>query len=181
MYGTDSVRGLRENRRKLHQLFFFAALLVLSLQLRPLAQERAPKVRHREIKVDLASAALNAGVVTSDVIPVPLAQAEPFLAVGAAWLAKGDVHLSLRSSTDGVQWSDWLPMGAHEDFANERGEQVSALALLDQQTRFVQYQISAPDAEVRSLRLVFISPGATPREMQQHIQRKAKGNCSRVW
>lgn len=173
-----NTRVLKINNRKLQWLFFLTAVSILSWPLVSLAQERAPKVRHREIKVDLASAALKAGVVTSEVIPVPIEQAEPFLAIGAAWLAKGDAHLSLRSSTDGVQWSDWLPMGAHEDFANERGEQVSALALLDQQTRFVQYKISARDAEVRSLRLVFISPGATPREMQQHIQRKAKETMS---
>ncbi|HMX28455.1 MAG TPA: N-acetylmuramoyl-L-alanine amidase, partial [Blastocatellia bacterium] len=96
------------------------------------------------------------------------------LAVGAVWQGRGETLLHLRSSTDGIVWSEWLPMSAHEDYANERGEQVSALALLDRRTRFVQYRISATEsARVSGLRLVFISPGATPREMQQRIEQRA--------
>lgn len=149
-------------------------VLLLCLPMLALAQERTPEVRHQELKFELSAELAKSGVVTSPVTVVPLDLVEPFLAVGAAWLARGEIQLSLRSSTDGVNWSDWLPMSAHEDFANERGEQVSALALLDQRTRFVQYRISAKEqATVSSLRLVFISPGATPREMQQRIQQRA--------
>jgi hypothetical protein len=107
----------------------------------------------------LATELAKASVVTSDVIAVPLDRVEPFLAVGTAWSARGEVHLSLRSSTDGVHWSEWLPMYAQDDYANERGEQVSALALLDQQTRFVQYRISSDEsATIFSLRLALSAP-----------------------
>ena len=138
------------------------------------AQDRTPEVRHQEIKFQIARVLTSSAVVTSEVIAVPLDRVEPFLAVGAAWVATGDLRLELRNSTDGVNWSEWLPMSAHSDNANERGEQVSALALLDRQTKFVQYRISAKQqSTISSLQLVFISPGATPREMQQRIQQRA--------
>ena len=160
--------------RKFGYAAMLAVLLAASLLAAAKAQSLKPEVRHSEIRFELATELAKSSVVTSEVIAVPLDRVEPFLAVGAAWLARGEPQLSLRSSTDGVSWSDWLPMGAHDDYANERGEQVSALALLDRQTRFVQYRISAKEqATVSGLRLVFISPGATPREMQQRIQQRA--------
>lgn len=155
--------------------FVLLLLATMFLTLTASAQERPPEVRHHELRFDGSAELAQSAAVTSEVIAVPLDRAEPFLAIGAAWKASVGVHLSLRSSTDGVRWSEWLPMDAHADFANERGEQVSALALLDQQTRFVQYRITATEsAQVSSLRLVFISPGATPRSMQQRIEQRAK-------
>ena len=160
--------------KKLRCMAMLSVLMTMTLSLAGIAQSQKPEVRHREIKFELATDLAKSAVVTSEVVVVPLDRVEPFLAVGAAWKVQGDVQLSLRSSTDGLSWSDWLPMSAHSDNSNERGEQVSALALLDQRTRFVQYQISAQEhATASGLRLVFISPGATPREMQQRIQQRA--------
>ncbi len=148
---------------------------MISLALTAQAQERTPEVRHYELRFEVSAELAPFTAATSDVIAVPLHNVEPFLAIGAAWKARGEIHLSLRSSTDGIRWSEWLPMDAHDDHANERGEQVSALALLDQQTRFVQYRISnEKSATMLGLRLVFISPGATPREMQQRIEQRTK-------
>ena len=147
----------------------FAVLLSSSIA----AQDRQPNVRSREIKFDLAQGAIKAGAM-SDPIAVPMEQAEPFLALGAAWLADaGDVKLSLRGSVDGLVWDEWQSAGAHSDSANERGEAVSALLLFDAQTKFVQYRVTSGRAGLKSLRLVFISPGATPRAMQERIQQRA--------
>lgn len=160
--------------KKLRCTVMLTILMAMTLSLAVDAQSQKPEVRHSEIKFELTTELAKSSVVTSEVTPVPLDQAEPFLAVGAAWQSRGEIQLSLRSSTDGVSWSEWLPMSAHEDYANERGEQVSALALLDQRTRFVQYRIAATEqATVSGLRLVFISPGATTPEMQQRIQQRA--------
>ena len=160
---------------KWFRAFFVIALIcVWGSALGLSAQSKKPEVRHSEIRFELAVELAKSSATTSDVIAVPLDRVEPFLAIGAAWKAQGEVQLSLRSSTDGVSWSEWSLMGEHGDYANERGEQVSALALLDQRTRFVQYRLSTEDsATVSGLRLVFISPGATPREMQQRIQQRA--------
>ena len=154
---------------KWFRAFFVIALIcVWGSALGLSAQSKKPEVRHSEIRFELAVELAKSSATTSDVIAVPLDRVEPFLAIGAAWKAQGEVQLSLRSSTDGVSWSEWSLMGEHGDYANERGEQVSALALLDQRTRFVQYRLSTEDsATISGLRLVFISPGATPREMQQ--------------
>ena len=160
---------------KWFRAFFVIALIcVWGSALGLSAQSKKPEVRHSEIRFELAAELAKSSATTSDVIAVPLDRVEPFLAIGAAWKAQGEVQLSLRSSTDGVSWSEWSLMGEHGDYANERGEQVSALALLDQRTRFVQYRLSTEDsATISGLRLVFISPGATPREMQQRIQQRA--------
>lgn len=153
-------------------------VLLLCLPMLALAQDRVPEVRHQELRFELSAELAKSAVVTSEVTTVPpvlFDRAEPFLAVGAAWSARGEIQLSLRSSTDGISWSEWFPMKAHSDYANERGEQVSGLALLDQRTRFVQYRILAKEqATVSGLRMVFISPGVTPREMQQRIENRAK-------
>jgi uncharacterized protein (TIGR03437 family) len=159
--------------RKHPCLQLLALLLVALFSLSTLAQDRQPNVRHREIKFDLTQPLLKPGEMISDIIAVPMEPVEPFLAVGAAWLAKGEVRLSLRTSMDGAVWSEWTPMNAHSDFANERGEQVSSLLLCDRQTKFVQYRIAAGEpAELTALRLVFISPDATPRAMQERIQQR---------
>lgn len=144
------------------------ALLPISLS----AQGQRPVVHHKEIRFDLIS---SPGVVIFDVIPVPLDQVEPFLAIGAAWEISSEVRLSLRASTNGVDWGKWMLLEAHNDFANELGEQVSGLLLLDQRTRFVQYRVEVGEPDKKgSLRIFFISPGATSREMQENIQRKSK-------
>jgi len=170
-----STGGLKLNSKQIRWLFLLAAVSILILPLVSSAQERPPNVRHREIKFDLTPEALKPGIMTSEVIAVPVEQAEPFLVIGAAWLATGEVRLSLRTSTDGVAWSEWAQMKAHNDYANERGEQVSALLLCDRQTKFVQYQIAAGErTDPTALRLVFISPDATPRQMQERIEQRAK-------
>ncbi|MBS1790567.1 MAG: N-acetylmuramoyl-L-alanine amidase [Acidobacteria bacterium] len=155
-----------------------AVLLMLAMMLAfsasALAQEGRPEVRHKEIQFTQLTELPQFAFTISEILTVPLDHAEPFLAVGAIWKARGEIRLSLRSSNDGTTWDDWLPMNAHSDFADERGEQVGALAFLDQKTRFVQYLLSAKEqATVFNLRLVFISPGATPREMQRRIEQRA--------
>ncbi|MEO6726095.1 MAG: N-acetylmuramoyl-L-alanine amidase, partial [Blastocatellia bacterium] len=148
------------------------------------AQDRQPNVRSREIKFDLTGQAIKVGVAISDPIAVPMEQAEPFLAVGAAWLTDAGlgndvIKLSIRGSIDGIVWDDWQLAGADSDSANERGESVSALLLFDPETKFVQYRVMSERGGLKSLRLVFISPGATPRAMQQRIQQRTSEAMSR--
>lgn len=159
-----------------------SVLLLAAVWAAPVAaQDRAPNVRHREMTLAVKQGDPGKSFVISDAVPVPIERAEPFLAVGIAWFSRpapgNDDRLSLRSSVDGVVWSEWLPVDADSDSMNEGGERVSVLLLLDQQTRFVQYRI-ANDAQglvtVSGLRMAFISPGATPPGMQENIQRKMR-------
>ncbi len=92
------------------------------------------------------------------VVAVPLERAEPFLALGAQWQAAGDEPLQIRTSLDGLAWSEWQTL-AH-DHDGEPGKHTSSLVLLDAATRFIEYRLS----EARDLRLHFISPGATTNE-----------------
>ncbi|MBI1764252.1 MAG: N-acetylmuramoyl-L-alanine amidase [Acidobacteria bacterium] len=145
-----------------------------------MAQTTAPTVRHLEIKLELDRAQPN--VTTSGkerliTLAVPLEQAAPFLAVGFVWpQAAGQTRLKLRSSADGVTWSEWLKLAHDADATNENGEQASSLALLPAQTRFIQCHSESDKAPIRSLRVLFISPGATPRGMREQIQSKIQTN-----
>lgn len=108
-------------------------------------------------------------------LAVPLEQAEPFLAVGLIWpQATGHTQMKLRSSADGVTWSDWLKLAHNPDATSDPTEQVSPLVLLPAATRFIQCHSASDDAPIKHLRVIFISPGATPREMQKQLQSKAQ-------
>lgn len=142
------------------------------------AQEAAPVVRHREIELDFRRAQPNvtaSGKERLVTLTVPLAQAEPFLAVGFVWSqTAGHTQLKLRGSIDGVTWSEWLKLAHDADGTNETGGQVSNLALLPAQTRFIQCHSESTDAPLSNLRVIFISPGATSRGMREQIQSKTQ-------
>lgn len=136
-----------------------------------LAQAQKPDLQNRELRVELPLIARAPHSFTSAIIEVPLTNVEPFLAVGAAWLA-APVDVSLRGSVDGVIWSQWWLFHIDEDSRSFGGEQMSALLSLNRQTRFVQLRVTAKDGApgVPMVRLNFISPGATTRPMQKRIQ-----------
>ena len=147
-------------------------LLFASITWQARAQEAVPTVRHQEIRVDFTRADfLIAGKARALTLPVPLQQAEPFLAVGLVrQAADGHARFSLRYSADGAGWNEWLKLLDDADTVSEHGEQASALAFLPAETRFIQ--ISNEDAASSNVRVVFISPGATPRAMREQIQAK---------
>lgn len=142
-----------------------------------------PNVRHGELRFDLTRESARGGF-TSQTIKVPIDGAEPFLAVGAVWSAEARVIVSLRGSVDGVFWSDWREFNADHDSMTQPGEHVGALLLMDRRTRFVQFRIvneNPADREAfaaTSLKLHFISPGATPEEMRERIEKQARGKMS---
>jgi uncharacterized protein (TIGR03437 family) len=153
-------------------------LFLVAGGLQAMAQTNTPTVQHREIRLDFDR--LQPNVTTNGkerlaTVTVPIEQAEPFLAVGFVWpQTAGPTQLKLRNSVDGVTWSEWLRLAHDADVTNETGEEVSSLALLPAQTRFIQCHSESAAAPLSSLRVLFISPGATPRGMQQQIQSKTQ-------
>jgi hypothetical protein len=106
-------------------------------------------------------------------IAVPLQGVTPFLSVGSLWrisetiTEQSGLRLSLRASTDGGQWQDWLTLDHLHYLAD--GRQYAHLVQFDSATRFVQIRIqwhnlTAP-VSVRDVRLSFISPGASSAQM----------------
>lgn len=156
------------------QTILFGLLMVVTSSLHVSAQVVAPTVRHQEINLDFDRAqpqVTTSGQARLITLAVPLEQAEPFLAVGFVWpQTAGHTHLKLRSSTDGATWSEWQKLAHDADATNEQGEQVSNLALLPASTRFIQCQLESDAALINRLRVIFISPGATPRGTQEQLQ-----------
>lgn len=115
------------------------------------------------------------GSVISAPIPVTLTAPEPFLAVGTLWQANFDAFralgggytVSVRGTTDGELWGDWQHYGDYF-FTASGDELASDLITLDSATTHIQVRLDwereviIPDTLLQRLRVVFISPGATP-------------------
>ncbi|NOT62491.1 MAG: hypothetical protein HOP19_19980 [Acidobacteria bacterium] len=110
----------------------------------------------------------------SRIVAVPLQRVEPFLALGAQWQAASDEPLQIRTSVDGLTWSDWQTLSHDHDGA--RGKHTSGLILLNAVTRFIEYRIG----KTRDLRLHFISPGATSSESLNTIQQRTQNVMSQT-
>jgi uncharacterized protein (TIGR03437 family) len=151
-------------------LVLVGAAALASMPRATVAQVQKPNVQSRTVQIALHQTARAPNSFTSEIIEVPLTNIEPFLAVGATWLAT-PAKVSLRGSVDGVVWSQWQLFIADEDTLLPDGEHVSALLSLDRQTRFVELRVTTEeDARVPMIRLNFISPGATPRRMRERIE-----------
>lgn len=152
------------------------------------AQEASfkPSIRRGEIRFDFKEN-FPPGVFTSQPVKVPLDAAEPFLAVGAVWIADGRAAVSLRGSVDGSIWSEWREFTIDADSTSQAGlagEYAGGLMLMDKRTKFVQFRIVAENPArvdspvVKGLKLHFISPGETPQEMRRRIEEQARGKMS---
>lgn len=95
-------------------------------------------------------------------LAVPIASAEPFLAVTATWeTSTTDIRVEMRGSSDGAHWTEWEEIVPDADSSTAR-EWVGSLLFLPEDTESVQYRVSLPDgAKLDRLRAVFISPGRT--------------------
>ncbi|MGE0132325.1 MAG: N-acetylmuramoyl-L-alanine amidase [Blastocatellales bacterium] len=144
------------------------------------AQDIQSKVKHGELQFDLKRESPSGAFISRE-IKVPLEGIEPFLAVGAVWEAGTRVAVSMRGSVDGSSWSGWREFNADHDSMTQPGERVGALTLMDRRTQFVQFRAvnenSAGEEALAAtgLKLHFISPGATPKEMRERIEERARG------
>lgn len=108
----------------------------------------------------------NAGTLTSVPIKVPLTNVEPFLSFSCVLSLVGagenEVELSVRSSIDGVQYSEWQTLTFE---SNNETDYTGELIFLDQHTQYVQYKIDitadSPDIVLKRIKLSFINPGKT--------------------
>ncbi len=121
----------------------------------------------------------------SEEITVPVDTVAPFLAVGSRWIQDADqtesddIQLQIRSAEESMQWSEWQTIDQDEHLTTSRDTLNGTLIYLPEPTRFLQYRVVLPGAEdpsiLRSLRLSFTSPGATPPDTLQKIKEKAAG------
>ncbi len=129
--------------------------------------------------IHLTSAGIK-GIVHSENVLVPIENPEPFLAVGYnlyfKTLEEENVHVYFRGSVNGSEWQDWMEVGIddHGDFIP--GEFMGTLVFFEKDIKYIQYSIElestgrVPAPDVAAIRLVFISPGATPEEMLNEIK-----------
>lgn len=123
------------------------------------------------------------GSIISEPIPVNLADPEPFLAVGTLWEANfeafrapgGGYTVSVRGTSDGDMWGEWEHYGDY--FFTQSGEELASdLILLPATTTHIQVRLdwmreqAIPDTLLERLRVIFVSPGATPPAALEAIQ-----------
>ena len=68
----------------------------------------AQGLRHEFVQAD-------PGFGKTHIVAVPLERAAPFLALGAQWQAASASPLEIRTSTDGLTWSEWLTLAHDHD------------------------------------------------------------------
>jgi hypothetical protein len=124
------------------------------------------------------------GSVISAPITVTLPNPEPFLAIGTLWQANFDAFraigggytVSVRGTSDGETWSEWQLFADY--FFTQSGEELASdLITLDRATTQVQIRLdwereqNIPDTLLQRVRIVFVSPGATPPHALEAIER----------
>ena len=136
------------------------------------AQAQRPEVRRSEVRIGVQG---RAAAIASGAVRVPLEGASPFLAVGVVWTGEGEAAeraaVRLRGSIDGREWSPWRSVDADHDAEGRPGQFVGALSLLDPRTVWVECRVEAA-AGLTGLRLIFISPGATPAALRERIEER---------
>ncbi len=152
---------------------------VIVLQAFPAIAYQSREVRRAKVTV-----AIDRRQARTEPIRVPIESPEPFLATGLRWTGGADVVISLRGSTDGRRWTEWLPVERNADLDGDDGSRYSGLILLDSATVYVQlsfdYRGERGDG-TESIDISFISPGATGAEAQRRMeQRTEKGIGSEV-
>ncbi|MEN8191851.1 MAG: Ig-like domain-containing protein [Bacteroidota bacterium] len=114
----------------------------------------------------------------SEIIEIPLKDAEPFLAIGFnADLEQEDAHpqFEIRVSIDQINWTDWQIVVHDHDNAIEPLKIYAVLSFFESDVKFFQMKIS--DTEYLSkLNFHFISPGATPENIKEDNLIKSKLN-----
>ncbi|MFN0087137.1 MAG: N-acetylmuramoyl-L-alanine amidase [Blastocatellia bacterium] len=151
------------------------AALALMAAFSPEARAQGPHVRRSEIRITPQE---RASAIASSAVRVPLEGADPFLAVGVVWTGEARegerVTVRLRGSMDGSEWGAWREVGPDHDSMIRPGVFAGALSLLDRRTAWVECRIEAEPGRapaLTGLRLVFISPDATPRTLRERIEK----------
>ncbi|MBI3195007.1 MAG: N-acetylmuramoyl-L-alanine amidase [Ignavibacteriae bacterium] len=111
-------------------------------------------------------------------ITIPLYNVEPFLAVAIVWemntIEQNELTLFIRSDNR-VKWSEWQIVHADEDVVSSTENISSALLFLEKETQFIQCKllldtpVSNYSSVIKSLKITFISPGATQQPVKHAI------------
>lgn len=131
-----------------------------------LPTEEQQNINHTSRGVTISERAASA-LFLSQPFAVTLAQSAPFLALSAKWTAvispEAKLTISVRASADQQRWSDWQRSSLDGDPRTQAG-----LFFFPPESKFMQYRVELQrDSQQRapllqSLKLRFISPGATP-------------------
>ena len=124
----------------------------------------------------------SSGEIISHEIKVPLDAPEPFLALSAMWRAElsgsAQVLAYVRTRSNAGDWGEWIRIQNDKDKQKEN-EFGGALLLLNKDTAYIQLKANIKDESgspswISSVRLFFISPGATDQNTLKSLQQKSE-------
>ncbi len=98
----------------------------------------------------------------SDIIEIPLKNAEPFIAIGfkAEFISPNiSSNFYLRVSKDGNNWGDWIYVNREEE-GSEGNIFLAALNFVSKENEYLQFKVSE-FTNLKELKFSFISPGNT--------------------
>ncbi len=119
----------------------------------------------------------NAATLTSLPIKVPLLQAEPFLSFAAILSMENAAvnwgTLSVRTSIDGVHYSDWTVLSFETNTGTDYfGELIS----FDKYTQWIEYKLditsTTTEFVIKKIKLSFINPGKTETKTLLKLKKK---------
>jgi hypothetical protein len=97
---------------------------------------------------------------TSEVLEIPLTEAEPFIAFSMIWEKEAD-FVEVRFASEKLEWEDWqtLPLEIHAD--QRPGHWVSQLYFANEKSRYVQIRAQV---NLGNIEAHFYNPGASEKQ-----------------
>jgi len=108
----------------------------------------------------------------SEVIEIPLKNAEPFIAIGlTATLYNNPISFYLRVSENGNDWSKWNKIKNDDEAGKIDLKFLGTLQFFNKNSKFIQFKTNEY-SNLKALTFSFISPGKTPKNMiEENIKR----------
>lgn len=131
------------------------------------------------------------GIIISEPILVPLDSPEPFIAISAVWKAeqieKTNILIHIQSSKDNNVWEEWENFLVDENVQPKREEYIGGLLYFPKEIKYFRFKIELKKIDnfapiIKNIRFVFISPGATPKNVLDEIKKcEPKEKDSNNW
>jgi hypothetical protein len=196
---TVQAGGAPDIRISPLSLTFDSAGQALGAKAHPLAgvlAAEAPAVTTSEVDVDLGEQArfqssrnlvaqadglhLADGAAEGAAESLPIGAPNAFSSLGVKWVtsaADGGAALAVRSSGNGVDWSDWMPVTVDEHLTDRAsGLFFGNLIQFEEEARFIQYSLrmekrsEAPSLVLQAVTFAFIDPGRTPAPLLEDLK-----------
>ncbi len=177
---TNSMHFLSSDRhhRPRHRLCRFVVLIGATLALISPMTGVAVRAQQAPFRPTVAGSRLVVAPTPGQSSPMVIPAAvtgypAPFIAVSVGWRDRpsGSFRISLRSSFDGVTWSEWREI--HPDSDTEESGTIRGMIFIPAAARYLQYRLDVNTGDPPpELSLSFFNPGETPESLREEYLKR---------